>query len=100
MAEPESKSVIYTYKGLEDEVVPDDVTELIIEEGVTTIKKRAFKGKKHLKNIRNFPSSLLIIDDEAFRECTSLVFMPALPSGARFGWWIGNAPNSGAISEE
>ena len=71
MAEPESKSVIYTYKGLEEKVL-DDVTEVIIEEGVTTIKKRAFRGKKHLKNIRDFPSSLLIIDDEAFYGCTSL----------------------------
>ena len=49
---------VYIYKGLKDEQVPEDVIEVIIAEGVTKIHYGAFRIRKQLKTIRNFPLSL------------------------------------------
>ena len=55
----------------QNEPVPFDVTHVIVEEGITTIKARAFKGREQLRSIL-FPQSLKEIGYCAFYHCTSL----------------------------
>lgn len=48
------------------------ITELIIPEGVTEIKSRAFCGCTSIKSV-TLPTSVRLIDDNAFAGCTELV---------------------------
>jgi len=58
--------IAYTYKG----DMPEG-TELAIQEGTRVISVQCFYLQEHLKSV-SFPSSLKIINDGAFANCTSL----------------------------
>ncbi len=53
------------------QIYADNITSLVIEEGITTIGSYAFQGFYQLVSV-NLPSSLVIINDNAFRSCRAL----------------------------
>ena len=61
----------------QNEPVPKDVVNVIVEEGVTRIKECTFQEREKLKSII-FPQSLQEIEDRALAHCTSLesIFIP------------------------
>lgn len=65
-------------------VTNEDITDVVIPEGVTTIGKRAFENCSLLKSI-TFPSSLREIQDFAFSNCRSLQSIN-LPEGFKRLW--------------
>eukprot|EP00554_Chaetoceros_debilis_P007249 CAMPEP_0194075924 /NCGR_PEP_ID=MMETSP0149-20130528/2818_1 /TAXON_ID=122233 /ORGANISM="Chaetoceros debilis, Strain MM31A-1" /LENGTH=50 /DNA_ID=CAMNT_0038756527 /DNA_START=63 /DNA_END=211 /DNA_ORIENTATION=+ len=42
---------LHIYHGLDDEIVPKDVTHVIVDSSVTVIKEKAFWGCKHLVSL-------------------------------------------------
>lgn len=57
----------------------DDITQVVIEEGVTTIGEKAFDGCVNLESVK-LPNSLTEIHKYAFRDCESLWDI-AIPDG-------------------
>ena len=61
----------------QNERVPVDATDVIVEEGITKLKYRTFIGCELLRSII-FPQSLEEIEDDSFGYCASLesIFIP------------------------
>jgi len=62
---------VYTYLGRRDDLVPKDVTEVIIAPSVATIKSNAFFGCRSLERV-TMPDRVTRIEDYAFGCCPSL----------------------------
>ena len=60
---------VFIYDGKKD--VPKDVTNVIVEEGVTTIEEDAFRNCTSLTSVI-IPDSVTSIGNYAFNDCTSL----------------------------
>ena len=70
---------MYLFHGLEDEEVPKDSTEVIIKDGVETIRNYAFSYCESLVKI-TIPDSVKTIGNCAFLKCTSLRFIQLPPN--------------------
>lgn len=62
---------LYFYQGLDDEIVPRDVTHVIVDDKVTAIKRRAFYSCRHLVSIIT-GDSVKRIEKYAFYNCYAL----------------------------
>ncbi len=65
---------LYIFRDLDEEKVPKDVTHVIVDDNVTTIKKKAFDMCYHLASII-VGDNVKRIEDFAFRFCLSLRFV-------------------------
>lgn len=65
----ESNTDIYYWNGIDD--VPEDVVNVVIEDGVNSIKMCAFKERENLKSV-TIPNTVMIIENSAFEQCESL----------------------------
>ena len=79
-----NRKLFYTYKGLKDEKIPEDLETLIILEGVTKIHDEVFRGRKFLKAVLNFPPSLTEIGKNAFWNVPLLHHWPLFRRGLFF----------------
>ena len=66
-----SSTMTYVYHGNETEIVPDDITKVIIDELVSVIPQYAFAGHDTLKEIV-IPSNVTEIGDGAFSSCSNV----------------------------
>ena len=65
---------LYIYHGLDGEIVPKDVTHVIVDSNVTVIKKRAFSNCIHLVSLI-MVDNVKIIELGAFSYCRALRFI-------------------------
>jgi hypothetical protein len=65
---------LYIYHGFDDETVPDDVTHVIVDESVTTIKKEVFLMCSQLVSVI-MGDNVKRIEMYAFEGCTALRFV-------------------------
>ena len=70
-------SSTYIYKGLKNERIKSDITEVSIGLGVTKIHEKAFQNKLLLHSISGvFPKSLKNIGYHSFKGCKNLKVIP------------------------
>ena len=72
-------STKYLYHGIDYEYAPQDVTEVIVKNGVTTINFFAFMGCYSLSKI-TIPNSVTRIEKKALHDCKSLKCIQLPPS--------------------
>ena len=87
MAEPRAVDGenIFVYTGVE-QVVPDDVTHVIVDKSVKIIRRWAFHHRDRLVSIE-MHDGIEIIEEEALNWCTSLRGSMRLPSVRVVGGW-------------
>jgi uncharacterized membrane protein YgcG len=68
----------YTYRGEEDEIIPDEATHITMGEDVTFVRAQAFA--RHPNIIEVICKRVVKIEEEAFRDCPNLrrVIMPGV----------------------
>lgn len=86
--------------------VSDNITSVVIEEGVTSIGDYAFAGFKNLTSV-TLPSTLSRIGDSAFEDCVSLDTLPDLSGVTYLGSrslentaWLNRQPDGMVMAED
>eukprot|EP00554_Chaetoceros_debilis_P008911 CAMPEP_0194100210 /NCGR_PEP_ID=MMETSP0150-20130528/1158_1 /TAXON_ID=122233 /ORGANISM="Chaetoceros debilis, Strain MM31A-1" /LENGTH=176 /DNA_ID=CAMNT_0038786545 /DNA_START=14 /DNA_END=541 /DNA_ORIENTATION=- len=77
---------LHIYHGLDNEIVPKDVTHLIVDSSVTVIKKDAFCGCRHLVSLI-MGDNVKRIEDWACRCCPALLYVRLSKTLEFIGEW-------------
>ena len=77
---------LHIYHGLNGEIVPKDVTHVIVDSSVTVIKKQAFYDCIHLVSLI-MGDNVKRIEGYAFYHCIALRFIRLSKTLEYIGWW-------------